>query len=145
MRAMRILKIEPEKAPVEAEITGTLDSMQEIVGGTIQAIYPFEDATALLCNDEGKILGLPLNRALFLPGESQPYDIIAGTFFICGAPENAERFTSLTEEQLQRYKQIFEIPQLFLPVGGKILVIPLGGGDGRGKQQSQSIGKAPGF
>ena len=56
---MRILKIEPEKAPVEAEITGTLDSMQEIVGGTIQAIYPFEDAAALLCTMMERYWGFP--------------------------------------------------------------------------------------
>lgn len=38
--------------------------MQEIVGGTIQVLYPFAEPVALVCNDEGKLLGLPLNRAL---------------------------------------------------------------------------------
>ena len=55
---MRILLVEPGKRPVLKEIDGSLKSMQEIVGGTIQAIYPFEEPVALICNDEGKLLGL---------------------------------------------------------------------------------------
>ena len=61
---MRILLIEPERSAVEKEIDGSLESMQEIVGGTIQAVYPFADPVALICNDEGKLLGRPPNRAL---------------------------------------------------------------------------------
>ena len=57
---MRILLVEPGKKPVVREIDGSLKSMQELVGGTIQALYPFEEPVALICNDEGKLLGLPL-------------------------------------------------------------------------------------
>ena len=53
---MRILVVEPMKAPYEKEIAGDLKSMQKIVGGFIQAIYPFEDEElALICNDDGKL------------------------------------------------------------------------------------------
>ena len=42
-----------------------MESMQQLVGGLIQVLYPFRDAeVALICNDEGKLLGLPFNRAL---------------------------------------------------------------------------------
>ena len=61
---MRILLVEPGKTPILKEIDGSLKSMQEIVGGTIQALYPFEEPVALICNDDGKLLGLPLNRGL---------------------------------------------------------------------------------
>lgn len=61
---MKVLVIEPEQAPKSADITGGLDEMQQIVGGYIQAIYPFPEEVALVCNDEGKLLGLPLNRGL---------------------------------------------------------------------------------
>ncbi|WP_449290720.1 DUF3846 domain-containing protein, partial [Oscillibacter ruminantium] len=61
---MKILLIEPEKAPRTMELDGSLKSMQALVGGTIQAIYPFAEEIALVCNDDGKLLGLPLNRAL---------------------------------------------------------------------------------
>ena len=62
---MKILVVEPLAAPYEKEIEGGLESMQAVVGGYIQAIYPFEDdELALICNEEGKLLGLPFNRAL---------------------------------------------------------------------------------
>ena len=43
------------KPQLVKEIDGNLESMQEIVGGYIEAIYPFDDPIALVCNDEGKI------------------------------------------------------------------------------------------
>ena len=46
------------------EIDSDLKSLQHEVGGYIEAIYPYEDPVALVCNEEGKLEGLPLNRAL---------------------------------------------------------------------------------
>jgi len=103
---MRILLVEPGKRPVLKEVDGSLKSMQEIVGGTCQALYPFEEPVALICNDEGKLLGLPLNRAL-QDEEGRIYDIVAGTFFLCGAPEGSDRFESLQKEQVLRYLQAY--------------------------------------
>ena len=99
---MRVLVVEPGKQPEEREIDGSLESMQQIVGGLIQAIYPFDDTVALICNDEGKLLGLPWNRVV-------GYDIIAGTFFLCDAPPDSENFKSLTEEQLRLYSQLLKM------------------------------------
>lgn len=59
---MQILVVEPGKAPVITEIDGNLQEMQKIVGGSIQAIYPFSsEKAAMICNDNGKVLGLPMN------------------------------------------------------------------------------------
>lgn len=124
---MNVLLVEPGKRPAETEIDGSLESMQRIVGGLIQAVYPFEDPVALICNDEGKLLGLPLNRALY-DSTGQIYDIIAGTFFLCRAPGDSEDFTSLTEEQLQRYRERFAEPEQFLRINGQLLVIRNGKG-----------------
>lgn len=106
---MRVLMVEPMKAPEVKEISGSLDSMQEIVGGLIQAVYPFEEPVALICNDEGKLMNLPANR--YVP---QLHDIICGTFFLCSAPPDSQRFQSLTEKQIQRYTRLFATPHLFL-------------------------------
>ena len=103
---MKILLIEPNKQPTVKTIKHTLEAMQSEVGGYIQAIYPYEDEVALVCNEEGKICGLPLNRFLF-DEEGNLIDIIAGTFFICGAPINSENFTSLTDKQIKKYTEIF--------------------------------------
>ena len=76
-----------------------------LVGGYIQAIYPFPDKAAVVCNEEGKNLGLPFNRPLFDENDL-PYDIICGTFFVAGL--GVEDFVSLTEEQIRRYKEHYD-------------------------------------
>lgn len=109
---MRILLVEPGKAPRLTEIGDSLESMQAVVGGSIQAVYPFEEPVALVCNEEGKCLGLPLNRVLQLDS-GEIYDVIAGAFFLCAAPPDSDRFTSLTEEQITRYAERFRAIELF--------------------------------
>ena len=104
---MKVLIVEPLKAPYLAEIDGSLESMQEIVGGLIQVIYPFIDPVALVCNDEGKLMGLPLNR-LLTDGDCRTYDIIAGTFFLCSAPADSDSFESLTEDQINKYAKYYK-------------------------------------
>lgn len=121
---MKVLVVEPRKAPAEQEISGSLEAMQAIVGGPIQAVYPFDDPVALICNEEGKILGLPLNRALFDPETHGIIEIIAGTFFICGAPADSEAFASLTEDQVRTYHRRFALPEQFIKVGGDIFALP---------------------
>ncbi len=123
-KVMKVLVIEPHKPPYPLEIDGTLAAMKKLVGRTIQAVYPFEEPIALVCNDEGKLLGLPLNRALYHPETDKMYDIIAGTFFLCGAPPDADSFTSLTNEQLEKYTQYFHTPETFIRINGKIVAIP---------------------
>ena len=81
---------------------------------------------ALICHEEGKLLPLPLNRALRSPDTGEIYDIIAGDFFLCAAPPDSEHFESLTDDQLERYARIFRTPELFLSgPDGSIMVLPL--------------------
>ena len=107
---MKVLVVEPQKPCRVQEIDG-LAAMQQIVGGDIEAVYPFQDSAALVCNAEGKLLGLPMNRPL-LDEDRLPYDIICGTFFIAGLGQ--EDFVSLTDEQLQRYKSCTTMCRSFL-------------------------------
>ena len=99
-----VLVVEPMKPCQVREISG-LDEMQAMVGGHIQAVYPFRDEVALVCNEEGKNLGLPLNRPL-TDNHGLPYDMICGTFFLAGL--GAEDFVSLTEDQLRQYKEMYD-------------------------------------
>ena len=85
---MKVLVVRPMEMPEVQEIDHTLSAMQELVGGTIQAVYPFDDPVALVCNDEGKLLGLPWNRAL-TDDHGVPYDIVCGTFFVAGLKDGA--------------------------------------------------------
>lgn len=101
---MKVVVVEPMKKPYVQEIDGSLASMQKLVGGTIQAVYPFEDAVALICNDEGKLLNLPYNRFLY-DDQKQPYDVICGTFFVVGLGK--ENFKSLTIQQIRTYSDMY--------------------------------------
>jgi len=119
---MKVLIVAPEKRPYAKDIDSDLQSMQEVVGGLIQAVYPFEEPVALICNEEGKLLNLPLNRALRESGSNHIYDVVVGTFFLCGAPSNSENFESLTEEQIRRYSEVYAVPEVFCYSHGRLLV-----------------------
>lgn len=120
---MRILVVEPERRPEVWEIDGSLETMQNIVGGLIQPIY-LDDSVALICNDEGKLMNLTANRGL-RDGTGQIYDIVCGTFFLCGAPPDCDHFTSLTPEQIERYRERFYTPEMFWGMDGRIVCLPL--------------------
>ena len=122
---MQILVVEPERRPEVREIDGSLKSMQEVVGGLIQTVYLFDDpAVVLVCNDEGKLMNLPANRGL-RDENGQIYDIIAGTFFLCGAPADGDSLTSLSSEQIKRYQKRFYTPEMFWGMDGHIICLPL--------------------
>ena len=121
---MRVLVVEPEHRPEVKEINDSLKEMQGIVGGYIQAIYPFEEPVALVCNDEGKLMDLPANRGL-RDENGQIYDIVFGTFFLCGAPADSDHFTSLTPEQIEQYRNMFYTPEMFWGMDGRIVCLPL--------------------
>lgn len=108
---MKVLVVEPQK-PCRVQEIESLADMQQLVGGDIEAVYPFQDLVAVVCNADGKALGLPMNRPL-LDKDYLPYDIIRGTFFIAGLGQ--EDFISLTDEQIQRYKSLYDNMQI-LPV-----------------------------
>ena len=108
---MKVLVVEPQK-PCRVQEIENLTDMQQLVGGDIEAVYPFQEPVAVVCNADGKALGLPMNRPL-LDKDYLPYDIIRGTFFIAGLGQ--EDFISLTDEQIQRYKSLYDNMQI-LPV-----------------------------
>ena len=120
---MQVVVVEPKKKPEVREIGDSLESMQKIVGGLIEAVYPFDESVALIANEEGKLLNLPLNRAL-RDDEGTVYDIISGTFFLCAAPPDSDRFAGLTDQQIKTYMERFDMPEMFLNVGGNLFVLP---------------------
>lgn len=117
---MEVLLVEPGKEARMTEVSNDLRSLQSLVGGYIEATYPFDDPVALVCNDEGKIMQMPLNRAL--RGEDgKIYDAIAGPFFICGLGE--DDFCSLPKELQGKYMDKFRWPEKFLSIGGSIVAV----------------------
>ena len=125
-----VILVKPRQIPEIIEIPNTLKAKQEIVGGYIQAIYPFEDEVSLILNDQGKINGMPLNRALFITGDMHTsnmkhgdiYDIIAGDFLVVGLSE--DNFKSLDDNLLAKYEKYFHNPELFVLRDNEIIVLP---------------------
>ena len=94
--------VKPYELPEEVEIDNTLEAKQELVGGWIECAYlPNDDSVVLICNEEGKINNMPLNRDI-------GHDIIAGPFLILGDDYENSDFKSLTEEQILKYKMRFD-------------------------------------
>ena len=119
---MNVLMVEPGKAPYETQIGNDLQSMQSVVGGYIQAVYPFEQPVALVCNEYGKRDGLPFNRAL-RDSDGNVYDIIAGNFFIAGLGQSD--FADLPRELAEQFAERFRQPEIFMHVDDKIVAAPM--------------------
>lgn len=66
---MTVVLLEPGKMARTATIDSSLEGMQKVVGGLIETYYPFEEQVCIVCNEEGKINGMPLNRAIYAEPE----------------------------------------------------------------------------
>lgn len=107
-----VVLVEPGKYPKLVEIEDTLEAMQETVDGYIEEYMPFDDEVAIVCNEEGKVNGLPLNRAVY--GENKEIlDVIAGKFFIAYAPIESEKFQSMPKDLARKYLEKFKYPERF--------------------------------
>ena len=119
---LSVLQIAPGQHPKPIEIDNDLKALQQAVGGSIGASYPFEDPVAIVYNDDGKLMGLPLNRAL-RDESGEAYDVVAGTFLVVGLGE--EDFASLSPELTQKYEELFHQPETFMRLGRQMLVLPV--------------------
>lgn len=111
---IKVVLVEPNKKATITEIENTLENLQNIVGGYIECIYPFEDNVGIIANEEGKLIGLEPNRVL-RDDNGNAVDIIFGTFIITGLTE--DDFGSLTDEQAEYYLDMFRCPEIILRTG----------------------------
>lgn len=123
-KTMVILHVKPGEKPELMVIDGSLDSMQKLVGGWIERFMPYEEEIAIICNEEGKLNSMPLNRAVRYE-DGQLLDIMAGDFFVCYAPYYSANFLSLPPEMIYKYGKLFEHPEEFFRLGGKVFAEPI--------------------
>ena len=123
VKQITVLVVEPGKVPYTKEIGDDWRAFQTEVGGIFQVVYPDHNPVGLVCNDEGKMLGLPLNRGL-RDDAGDLYDIIAGTFFLVGLGGGGAT-VSLTDDQIRKYEQRFHDPEHFVKVNGKLVCVPV--------------------
>ena len=114
---MKVLIVEPGKRPIKADIDHTLHNLQQVIGGCIQAIYPWDDPVALVCDEEGLLKQLDFNRYI------APEVVIFGTFFICGL--GVEDFADLPDDLMDKYKAMFHLPEIMIatPMGYTIMPV----------------------
>ena len=112
---MTVLVVEPGYAPYEKTIPNTLEAKQELVGGLITAIYPYEEMVAIVANDEGILLNMEFNRSV-----EGGYGGVFGSFFVCGLTE--DDFCSLPPDQMERFKKKFHKAEILLGVRGNDLI-----------------------
>lgn len=120
---IKVLLVEPHKYPRVIDLKDTLEDMQKLVGGDIEEYMPFEDEVAIVCNEEGKINGEELNRAIY-GNDGSLLDIIAGKFFVCYAPIESERFLSMPDDLLNKYEKLFKYPERITVFDSRIEVKP---------------------
>ena len=103
-KKINVLMVEPHKPPCMVELNNDLDSLQKAVSigadeqGLIELVH-LEDNVYILCNQEGKLIGLEPNRRL-------SNDILCGVFYVVADDEDGN-LVSLTEVQQARYAQMF--------------------------------------
>ena len=118
-----VILVEPGEEAKMITMVDNLEAMQGIVGGLIEEYMPYEDEVALVCNDEGKMIGMPPNRAI-KDADGTVMDIIAGPFFVAYAPIESERFLSMPDELQEKYLEKFRLPERFFRTDGGIVAVP---------------------
>ena len=109
-KEIKVLMVEPGEHPKDVVLENNLDALQKAVSigcdyqGLIEVVS-LEKGACIICNEEGKLLGLEGNRRL-------GRDIIAGVFYVAGE-DKCGNFVSLTEAQMERYTKRFWEPEQF--------------------------------
>ena len=117
---IQVVLCEPGKKARVTTIQNDLASLQKMVGGYIEAVYPFEDPVAIICDEEGKLNGAMPNRSL-KDDQGRIYDILTGPFIVTGLSE--DNFASLSKDLQGKYCKLFEYPEMFFRVGNEIQAV----------------------
>lgn len=91
---MKAIRKKPGCAPEIIEVENTLKALQAEVGGYIETVTFASDA-AVICNEEGRILGLPYNCRFF------GVDFFVGTILVVG--RNKDEFCDVPEADFLMY------------------------------------------
>lgn len=118
-----ILKLEPGQAPEITYIEDTLNAMQDLLGGSMESKFPWDDPVVLVENGLSRLIGMPVNFILIDPDTGEALDIFCGPFFICGMGD--KDFTSLSPELAEKYLQVFTDPKKFRLFGNDYPAIPV--------------------
>lgn len=95
---MKVLYKKPGEAPEIREVENDLKPLQELVGGYIETVRVGE--VTIICNEEGKNKGLPIN---FLVNANGYIDAIVGPAIFCRS--EGFDFTDIQDEDVKAIKE----------------------------------------
>lgn len=110
MKTWKVVVAEPGKKAEVREIPATYRSLADLVGGPIEVTEPISEDTAVICNEEGKLIGLEPNRSMY-SSDGRLTDIYFGTIVCIGARPQDEDFSSLTQMEAALYLMIYNDPE----------------------------------
>ena len=118
-KEIRVLVVEPMRKPYVKTIPDTLEAIYQVIEGDCMQVVPLYGMNiknaVIVCNDDGKLRGLPLNR-LRCDKNGNPYDVIAGTFFLTGVDG---------DDQVQELFTLYEYPELIFSTENGFCRIPI--------------------
>ena len=117
-----VLLVKPGMYPQQVQINSGLAALQQAVEGDIEAAYYFEEPVAVIVNEEGKLNGSELHRAI-CDQDGNIVDLIAGNFLVVGLGE--ENFCSLSPELMQKFEEKFHQPEMFVRMGKSVMALPI--------------------
>ena len=107
-QVIEVLMVEPGREPRIIRLDNSLESLQTAVSigadyrGLIE-IISLSDEVCILCNEEGKLIGLEPNRRLWS-------DVLCGVFYVTGQDKEGN-LCSLSAKDREHYKEYFAIPE----------------------------------
>lgn len=110
MRTWKVVVAKPGRKAEIREIPATYKALLDLVGGRIELTELVSDDTAVLCNEEGKLLGLEPNRGLY-DEDGRLLDIYCDTIVCIGARPDDEDFSSLTDPEIAVYMMMYGDPE----------------------------------
>ena len=123
---MKALLVKPKCKPEVINLKDTLEDWYKYIGRPVEFIYPFSDLVAIICNEEGKLNGMPYNRPLF-KNYNEVYDIIAGNFLIVGIkPPNEDdgKICGLSDKLIEKYSEYFKQCYEYFMYANTLHIIP---------------------
>lgn len=137
LKKLNVLLVEPGQYPKVIQIGTQLEDLQKVVNGSIEVTYPFDESVGIILNDEGKLNGMPMNRAM-RSEDGEVYDIYYGPFMVVGLTE--DDFCSLTDEQMKKYEEAFHQPEMFVRMGKGLMILPIPDESVKQKERTKLIG-----
>lgn len=114
-----IIVCEVGKEARVVSVENELEDLQNVVGGNIE-FYDLDDEISIICNEEGKINGMGLNRVI-RDEKNKIIEVMAGDFIIVGSDYETGDIKSLTEEQIRKLIEKYKYPEHIYKINDEIL------------------------